>query len=64
MLVVVKNYLENALLFQGIILVLLTVGFESVDWTVEFFLGICGRINNGCSKEDIESSFKSLGDDL
>jgi len=64
MLVVVKNNLENAFLFQSFILVFLALRFEGVDGTVEFLLGICLRIHDGCSKEDIESTFESLGDDL
>ena len=64
MLIIVKNDLENAFLFQSIILVLLTLRFKGIDGTVKFFLGICGRVDNGCSEEHIESSFESLGDDL
>jgi hypothetical protein len=64
MLVVVKNDLENAFLFQSVIHVLLAMRFKRVNGTVEFLLGICLRIDDRCSEEDIESTFESLGDDL
>ena len=64
MLVVVQDYLENTLLFQSVILVLLTVRFEGVDWSIELFFGVSLGIDNRCSEEDIECTFQSLGNDF
>lgn len=38
-LVVIKDYLENALLLQRFVLVLLVCGLKCIDWAVELFLG-------------------------
>ena len=64
MLVVVKNNLENAFLFQSIILVLLTLRLKGIDGTIKLLLCICLRVDDRCSEEHIKGSLESLGDDL
>jgi hypothetical protein len=60
MLVVVENNLENALLFQGLVLVLLILRFKCIDWTVEFLLCECLRIDSRSPENYIVSYFEGL----
>ena len=63
-LVVVKHYLENTLLLQCFILILLIWRFKCIDWTIEFFLGKCLRVDSRSPENDIIGNFEGLGDNL
>ena len=64
MLIVVKDYLENTLLFQCFVLILLILRFKCIDWTIEFLLGKCLRIDSRGPENNIIRNFEGLGDNL
>ena len=63
-LIVVKHYLENTLLFQCFVLILLILRFKCIDWTIEFLLGKCLRIYSRGPENNIIGNFEGLGDNL
>ena len=60
MLVVVKNNLKNALLLQGLVLVLLVLRFKCIDGTIKFLLCERLRIYSRSPENDIVSYLESL----
>mgnify|MGYP006076474637 FL=1 len=64
MLVVVKNNLKNALLLQGLVLVLLVLRFKCIDGTIKFLLCERLRIYSRSPENDIVSYLESLWDNF
>jgi hypothetical protein len=63
-LVVVQDYLEDALLLQGLVLVLLVLRFEGVDRAVELLLRKGLGVDGRGTEYDVVCNFQRLRDYL